>query len=141
MNNNNYHIVYWDASAVLSVLFKDEHSDKAQEWANKNGLHLISTLSYVETCAVIARIKRERLLADILVKAALEVLHEGPWRHLNASPEWGIVQPLSDKWPLRGADLWHLATAKCLQRDLPEIFFLTFDSKLQAAAQGEHLCN
>ena len=66
MNDDNYHVVYWDASAVISVLFKDEHSDKAHEWINKNGLHLISTLSYVETCAVIARIKSERLFSSRL---------------------------------------------------------------------------
>jgi len=26
-------------------------------------------------------------------------------------PEWEIVRALSAKWPLRGADLWHLAAA------------------------------
>ena len=140
MSRNDYDIAYWDASALLSVLFEDRHSDQAQKQANRRGLHLMSTLSYAETCAVIARMKRERLLADVLIKAAFEVLHKGPWRHLNALPEWGMVQTLSEKWHLRGADLWHLATAKSLQRDLPEIFMLTFDDKLEVAARGEDLC-
>jgi hypothetical protein len=35
--------------------------------------------------------------------------------------------------------LWHLAAAKSLQRDLPEIFLLTFDDKIEVAARGEDL--
>ena len=134
-------VVYWDASAVLSVLFKDKHSKEAQIWIQREGIHLMSTLSYVETCAVIARIKREGSLADTLVKAALEVLKKGPWRSLNAFPEWRSIQPLSEKWSLHGADLWHLATTMSLKRQLPEIFLLTFDARLKTAARGEQLCN
>ena len=32
---------------------------------------------------------------------------------------------------------WHLATAKSLRSKLPELVFLTFDSKLEDAARGE----
>jgi hypothetical protein len=46
---------------------------------------------------------------------------------------------LATKWPLRGADLWHLAAAKSLQTELPELAFLSFDLKLAAAAKGEGL--
>lgn len=134
-------VVYWDSSAVLSVIFKDKHSKEAQIWIQREGVHLMSTLSYVETCAVIARIKREGSLADVLVKAALDVLNKGPWRNLNTSPEWKSIQPLSERWPLRGADLWHLATAISLKKQLPEIFFLTFDTRLKTAARGEQLCD
>ena len=138
MPGDDPHVIYWDASAILSALFTDEHTDEAQKWAHKEeSIHLISTLTYTETCAVIARLQRDGLLADILIKAALEVLEGGPWRYLSAWPEWKIIHPLSAKWPLRGADLWHLATAKSLQKQLPELFLLTFDSRLNAAAQGE----
>ena len=139
MRRHDYDILYWDASALVSVLFEDRHSKEAHKRVNRKGLHLMSSLSYAETCAVIARMRRERLLADVLIKAALEVLHEGPWRYLNALPEWRMVQTLSEKWPLRGAGLWHLATAKSLQRELPEIFLLTFDDKLEVAARGESI--
>ena len=133
-------VIYWDASAILSALFRDRHSDEAQKWAHQgDSTHLVSTLAYAETCAVIARIQRDGLLADVLVKAALEVLGGGPWLHLTALPEWHSIQPLSVKWALRGADLWHLATAKSLQRQLPELFLLSFDSRVNAAALGEGL--
>jgi len=141
MGRDELQVVYWDASGILAALFKDRHSDEAQRWAHREGIHLISTLAYAETYAVITRIQRERLLADVLVKATLEVLEEGPWRRLNAWPEWGIIQLLATRWPLRGADLWHLAMAKSLQKQLPELFLLTFDTRLQGAARGEGMLN
>lgn len=131
--------IYWDASAIISVLFEDSHSLDAQSWAKREGFHFISTLSYAETCAVIARMRRDRLVADILAEAALEALDQGPWRRLNMGPQQREVSRLALKWPLRGADLWHLATAKSLQEQLPELVLLTFDDKLEAAARGEGL--
>lgn len=132
-------VLYWDSSAVLSALFRDRHSDQAARWAGRLGVHLISTWASAEVQAVIARIERERVLTGVLVRAAREVLEQGPWRRLNASPEWNLVQALSSKWSLRGADLWHLCTARSLQSELPELRILTFDTRLAAAAGGEGL--
>jgi len=92
-----------------------------------------------ETHAVINRVARERLLADVLIKAALDALADGPWRYINISPDQREIVKLAAKWSLRGADLWHLAMAITLQRDLPELSLLTFDNRLQTAAQGEKL--
>jgi len=130
-------VVYWDASAIVSALFKDKYSDRAQEWANKEGVHLVSTLAYAETCAVCARMKKQHLVANVLSKAAMDVLNNGPWYRLTAYPEWGLIESLAEKWSLRGADLWHLATAKSLQEQLPELVILTFDVHLKNAAGGE----
>jgi predicted nucleic acid-binding protein len=63
----------------------------------------------------------------------------GPWRRLNLSPEWEDIAQLSEKWNLRGADLWHLATAKSIQREIPELCLLTLDERLRKAAAGEGL--
>ncbi len=38
-------VVYWDASAVLSALLKDDHSKDAQKWASRAGYHFLSSLS------------------------------------------------------------------------------------------------
>ncbi len=132
-------VVYWDASAILSVLFKDRHSIIAHRCLNVDGVHLLSTLAYSETCAVVARMKRERILSDILIQAALTELNGGYWRQITTIPHWEIIQPLSVKWSLRGADLWHLSAAKTLQSELPEIVLLTFDTRLKKAAVGEGL--
>ena len=139
MNSDTQFAIYWDSSSILSALFKDSHSEDALEWSKKKGAHLISTLAYTEVCAVISRIQRERLLADILINAAFEALESGPWRHLNIWPDWERLKGLSSKWPLRGADLWHLAAAKTLQKQLPELILLSFDERLRTAAEGENI--
>lgn len=129
--------IYWDASAILSALLQDSHSEEAQQWANRQGVHLISTLSYAEVLAVLARMKREKIMASVLVEAALETVKAGPWRLLNFSPPWKTMLALSNKWSLRGADLWHIATANSIREQIPELLLLTFDARLHAAAQGE----
>jgi predicted nucleic acid-binding protein len=136
---DDFSVIYWDASAVLSVLFKDSYSENAVAWVEKEGFHFISTLVYAEVCAVIARLKKERILSRALVAASFETLEQGPWRYLTAAPEWEITKHLSEKWSLRGADLWHLAAVKSLQKELPELTLLTFDMRLQKAANGENL--
>ncbi|MBW1894824.1 MAG: type II toxin-antitoxin system VapC family toxin [Deltaproteobacteria bacterium] len=137
--DNNDQVIYWDASAILSALFKDSHSHIATKWAEKDAAHFLSTLAYSEVCAVISRMRKENILSDILIKSSFEVFDQGPWRRITISPEWEITRDLSQKWSLRGADLWHLATSKSLQKDFPELFMLTFDSRLETAAKGEGL--
>ncbi len=137
MMNKSMVVVYWDASAILSALIQDSHSEEARQWVDKSGAHLVSTLSFAEVHAVLTRIQRDRLMADILVKAAREAFKMGPWRRLNISPHWDDIEDLSGKWNLRGADLWHLATAKSVQKQIPELRLLTFDDHLGAAASGE----
>lgn len=132
-------IIYWDASGILSALFTDTHSHVAKQWAHREAVHLLSTLAYTETCAVISRFWREGILAHVLIDAAYETLHGGMWRRLSARPGWQLICGLSQKWPLQGADLWHLATAKALQEEVPELLLLTFDAKLRNAAIGEEL--
>lgn len=133
-------VIYWDSSAVLSALFTDTHSKTAKKWSIEKGVHFISTLTFAEVSAVISRMQRERLLSDTLSQAALEVLDNGPWRRLSTWPEWKIIRALSSKWPLRGADLWHLATAKSLYREFPELLLLSFNNRLKKAAEREGLC-
>jgi predicted nucleic acid-binding protein len=139
MPNDAGKVIYWDASAILSTLFTDKHSAEAVNWVRKECIHLVSTLAYTETCAVIGRLNREAHMADILITTAFKMLDEGPWRFTKAWPEWETIQSLSNKWSLRGADLWHLATAVSLKGQLPELFLLTFDLRLQEAANGEGL--
>ncbi|KFI35180.1 hypothetical protein HX99_06545 [Peptococcaceae bacterium SCADC1_2_3] len=139
MHNNNPVVIYWDASAVLSALFKDKHSEEAINWSHREGVHLISSLSSAEVYAVISRIRREGLLDDELINARYKSIEEGPWRRLYLIPAWDEFTSLSQKWPLRGADLWHLATAKTLRKRIPEFYLLTFDNRLMVAAMGEGL--
>lgn len=132
-------VVYWDSSALISGLFRDAHSEEANQWSRREGYHLMSTLAWTEVLAVLSRIRRERVVTDFLVDAAFQAMLEGPWRRLSLEPDWDSVKRLSEKWPLRGSDLWHLSTALTLKKERPELVLLTFDNRLKVAAQGENL--
>jgi predicted nucleic acid-binding protein len=129
--------VYWDTSAVLSVLVEDSHSKQAVRWARRGGLHIISTLAFAEVSAVLDRMEREGQLTSVLVGSAREALADGPWRFMRAAPARTVIEALATKYALRGADLWHLSLAKTLLKDLPELKVLTFDSRMHAGAEKE----
>jgi predicted nucleic acid-binding protein len=132
-------VIYWDTSAIISALFKDVHSQEAWSWSRREGVHLLSSLAMAETYTVINRIDRERALPEILVSAALEAFEQGPWHSINMNPDRKHFKRLGSKWPLRGADLWHLSMTCTLRNSLPEIRLLTFDQLLLIAARGEDL--
>jgi predicted nucleic acid-binding protein len=133
-------ILYWDTSAVLSVLFEDRHTKGARRWIAGKAVHLLSSLTHAEACAVMGRLVRDGVLADTIVDLAYAELAGGPWRRINAQPEWDEIRKLSGSVRLRGADLWHLALATTLRStDLPELRLLTFDADLQKAALRENL--
>jgi predicted nucleic acid-binding protein len=132
-------VLYWDASAILSTLLADDHSDDAIAHARRDGVHLLSSLAYTEVQAVLARIERERRLETMLVDAARAALAGGPWRAVTIEPPWAMAAAFGKKWPLRGADLWHLCAAKALATSLPELRLVSYDARLLSAAAGEAL--
>lgn len=129
-------VVYWDASAILSVLIRDAHSTRATVVARRTATHLMSTLAYAEVTAVLARLERGRELQPALAATSRELLRGGRWRPLLLQPDRSNMDDLASRWRLRGADLWHLATAVTLARELPEVRVLSFDAGLGAAAAG-----
>ena len=129
-------VVYWDASAILSVLIHDAYSRRATAVARRTLTHLMSTLTYAEVSAVIARFERDRTLPPVLADSSREMLRAGPWARLLLQPDSTTIDEAAVRWPLRGADLWHLATAITLTRELPEVRVFTFDARLGAAAEG-----
>jgi predicted nucleic acid-binding protein len=130
-------VIYWDSSAVLSALFKDPNSRRAKLMADGDGLHLLTTFAYAEVNAVMARMKRDHILTEVLFQSAHEILDRGPWRRISIAPEWLITRRLAAKHPLRGADLWHLSAAISLKSEFRELSLLTFDQRLKAAAELE----
>lgn len=127
-------VIYWDASAILSLLFTDCHSDKASTWIEKSIAHLLSSLAYAEVCAVISRMSHDQILKQQDCDTAHDHLIQGPWQRVHTIPDWQLCHTLSKQYRLRGADLWHLAITTSLQDKLPEITLLTFDNRLKEAA-------
>ena len=132
-------VIYWDTSAVISALFKDGNSRKAKVIAERDVLHLLTTLAYAEVSAVISRMKRDHILTEVLFQSAFEVVDRGPWRRISVSPGWSLIQKLAKKHALRGADLWHLSAAMSLTDEFPELSLLTFDQRRKTAAEIENL--
>jgi hypothetical protein len=118
------------------VLIRDVHSQRATAAARRPVTHLVSTLAHAEVVAVIARLERQREMPKVLANASRDLLLNGPWRRLALQPDWTSIDELATKWPLRGADLWHLATAMTLSRELPELRVITFDARVSAASVG-----
>lgn len=132
-------VIYWDSSAVIPVLFEEPKTAEARVLATNPAIHLLSSLAWAEIQATLTRAVREKRVATALVHATDEVLLRGPWRRVYAIPSWGLIRTLSRTWPLRGADLWHLALAKTLKAEIPEMAFISFDENLAEAAMGEGL--
>ncbi len=63
--NDELRVYYWDASAILSALVKDTHSEAAKQVVDEPAYHFISSLAYSEVCAVISRLQREKMLSKI----------------------------------------------------------------------------
>jgi len=132
-------VIYWDSTALLSFLFKDRNSEQVMEKARQKGVHLLTTLTIAEVYTVISRVRRENYLSEILADSLYETLESGPWSKLNIVPDSSAMRDLARRWPLKGSGLWHLAAAKTLQREFPELMILTLDSDLAKASRGERL--
>lgn len=132
-------VIYWDASALLSYLFRDSHSEEVLKKARQKGVHLLTALTVAEVYTTVNRIYREQHLSEALMESIFDLLESGPWSKLNIVPDGTALKDLARKWPLKGSVLWHLATAKTLQREFPELMILTFDRELAHASKGESL--
>lgn len=132
-------VLYWDSSAVISALFPDLHHDEGSSWAGRTGTHIISTLAWAEVLAIISRFQRERKVSATAADAARQEIDRTRWTRVQESPGWITIRDLGSRWPLGGPDLWHLALAKTLQQERPELRLLSFDVRLAKAAAGEGL--
>jgi predicted nucleic acid-binding protein len=137
--SKDFVVIYWDASAVLSRLIRDQHTAKASKWSKRNGLHLVSSLACAEVFAVLCRMHREKAITENVLSEILDNFDFGPWQKLNLQPEWDEMKDLASRWSLRGVDLWHLACAATLRKEIPELTMLTFDQRLGTAAGGAKL--
>jgi predicted nucleic acid-binding protein len=132
-------VIYWDSSALLSYLFRDSHSKQVTATARLKGIHLLTALAIAEAYTEISRLQRDGLLPEKTVVYLYEMLEGGPWSRLNLVPDSSSLRELSAKWTLKGPMLWHLATAKTLHREFPELMILTIDRDLARASEGESI--
>ena len=132
-------VLYWDSTALLAYLFKDRYSENVKERSRQKGAHLLTSLALAEVYTVISRVQRENLVPDEVIDRLYEIVENGPWQKLNIFPDSSELRRLASRWPLKNSRLWHLATAKTLQQEFPELMLLTLDRELAKASESEKL--
>jgi predicted nucleic acid-binding protein len=136
-------ILYLDTSALLKRYFKEPHSDEIiSRWKSAPRI-VTSFVAYAETMASIYRKKREAELADTLIRGVVRAFHRD-WEsfvRVEVNEELnGYIDRVVDRYPLRGFDAIHLASALTIREIVPENFlFACFDDRLSRAARSEGL--
>ena len=100
-------------------------------------------IAYAEIYSRLNRKRRERHLSERGYRVVCEEF-EVEWQacvRVDLQEEvLSLCRNLTEKYPLRGFDAVHLASALSLQRDLGEaITFAAADARLLKAASAEHL--
>ena len=136
-------ILYLDTSALVKRYFREPYSDDVlSRWKSATQI-VTSSVAYAETIASMYRKKRESDLADTLIRKITETFHQD-WEsfirvEVNDKLN-GYIDRVVEKYPLRGFDTIHLASAIVIHERLPEDFvFACFDDMLARAAQSEGL--
>lgn len=136
-------ILYLDTSALMKRYFQEPYSgDVADLWKRASEI-VISSVGYAETLAAFFRKKREAALDDARVAQILEAF-KADWnsfiRVAVCDDLNGIVDNLASRYPLRGFDAIHLASALTVKKRLNQAFlFCCFDDRLSDAARKEGL--
>ena len=117
-------VAYVDTSALVAVAFDERGGKAIAERLDQCSRLLASNLLEAELRAVFAR---ERLDFAVSLVAGIEwILPDRP-----LAPEMTAVL---ESGYLRGADLWHVATALYAIAEPGQIAFVTRDERQQAAA-------
>jgi uncharacterized protein len=134
-------ILYLDTSALVKLYFQEAFSDDILlKW--RSAEHIVtSSVAYAETSAAIYRKNREGNLEYSLMREVVSSFHQD-WSSLirvEVTDELNAyINRAVERYPLRGFDLVHLASAMVIRERLPQDFvFACFDERLARAARSE----
>jgi uncharacterized protein len=136
-------ILYLDTSALVKLYFQEPFSDDILvKWRSAEQI-VTSSVAYAETLASIHRKNREGNFEGSLVEG-LVTSFQRDWESLirvEVTDELNLhIHRAVARYPLRGFDLIHLASALVIRERLREDFvFACFDEKLARAARSEGL--
>lgn len=131
---------YWDSSAIVSVLIREEFTAALRALRDKDPHITVWCLTPVEIASALARRSREGLPADqdTAIRAAWSVLSER-WEEVSALE---LVRSralrLINTHPIRAGDALQLAAALIACDDRPDALpFVCLDDRLRDAARRE----
>ncbi|MBU0544259.1 MAG: type II toxin-antitoxin system VapC family toxin [Proteobacteria bacterium] len=134
-------IMYLDTSALVKRYFREPYSDDViNNW--KSATHIVTSfVAYAETMASIYRKKRESDLPDTIIQKIIDSFRND-WEsfiRVEVNAELNIcIDKVVERYPLRGFDSIHLASAMVIRERLYDDFvFACFDDRLVRAAQHE----
>jgi len=136
-------ILYLDTSALVKRYFQEPYSDDViSRWKSATQI-VTSFVAYAETMASMYRKKREAGLADKLISKTADAFQKD-WQsfirvEVNDALN-GYIDQVVEKYPVKGFDAIHLASAIVIHERFPEDFvFACFDDSLVRAAKSEGL--
>jgi hypothetical protein len=132
---------YWDSSALITLLVKEEHTPRRKEQLEDDPRMTVWWACRLECSSALNRLNREGSLDGEGLAQALRALE-------TLADSWYEVQPTSELraramrllrvHPLRAADAVQLAAALIATSEDPSYLpFLTVDDRLREAARRE----
>jgi predicted nucleic acid-binding protein len=136
-------ILYLDTSALVKRYFREPYSDDIlSRWKSATQI-VTSFVAYAETMASMYRKKRESDLSDKLIRKIADSFHQDWQSFIRIEVNESLneyIDRVVERYPLRGFDAIHLASAMVIHERLPEGFvFACFDNRLSRVAQLEGL--
>jgi len=136
-------LIYLDSSALIKNYSQEPGTHRVREILSGADGCSISKISYAEICAAFGRKNRENPKDRRVHLVGFQRFQED-WKLLHIVELEDDLLPvicgLTEKYPLRGADAIHLASALWLERVLrDEVTFVAADGRLLEAARNEKL--
>jgi uncharacterized protein len=134
-------ILYLDTSALVKRYFRESFSDDViLQWKAATEI-VISSVAYAEALAAFYRKKREAGLKKAGAKKILDAFRLDWNSFIRVEVNDGLDEYLDrilERYPLRGFDAIHLASAVLVRDGLKEdMLFVCFDQVLSLAARQE----
>jgi uncharacterized protein len=132
--------LYLDTSSVIKLYVSEAGSDRVRKLVDDAAVVATSVVTYAETRAALARLRREKALTIANFRSAKSAF-EGQWATfltLEATDSLSrAAGTLAEQYRLRGFDSVHLASfAEVARRAGPrETRFSSFDDRLNQAAE------
>ena len=136
-------MIYLDSSALIKNYSQEPGTHRVREILSAADGCSISKIGYAEICAAFGRKNRENPKDRRVHLIGFQRFQED-WKLLNIveleDDFLPVICGLTKKYPLRGADAIHLASALWLERVLrDEVTFVAADGRLLEAARDEKL--
>ena len=132
---------YWDASAIIPLIFEQTSSREAERWVAENPSIVVWTLTHVEAVSALRRLVREESLLESEAHRAEQVLEEVLARAHTVADVERVKETacrLLRTHALRAADAMQLGAAlEWADGSARGLVFHTLDRRLALAAERE----